>query len=167
METLRTVWYDIKRDLKQNKHDLEIPDAQGMYWTLMVGDRMRMQHIVKRRSGAFLVTFVLDVEQDPIFTDRKFVSLPPNKNIYDLDMDAGVESFSYFLADSTRPEFQRITLFRTDPSRSRSRNMSVYQKASEKHPYFWREGSKFFLDGIHPDLEKIEAKLYTTLPTLR
>ena len=165
MDTLRTIWYDVKRILKQSKDDLEIPDAQGMYWTLVIADRLRMQHIVKRRSGAFLTTFVLDVQPDTTWTNRRFVLLP--KSIYDLDLDAGIQSLSYFASDSDTPEFRRIELFRTDPSRSRSRNMSVYQAATEMHPYFWREGSRLYLDGVNPDLEKIEAKLLTTLPTIQ
>ena len=165
METLRTVWYDIKRDLKQNKDDLEIPDAQGMYWTLMVADRLRMQHIVKRSSGAFVTTFVLDVETDVVFTNRRYVFLP--KAIYDIDMDAGIQSLCYYGPSSTSPEFQRIELFRTTPTDSRRRNMSAYQKSTPEHPYFWRENSRLYLDGVHPDLPKIEAKLLTTLPTLK
>lgn len=165
MDTLRTVWYDLKHDLKQVKDDLEISDAQGMYWTLIVADRLRMQHIVKRRSGAFLTTFVVDVETDTTFSNRRFITLP--KSIYDLDMDAGVQSLSYFVPNGNTPEFRRIELFRTDPSTSRSRNMSFYQRARPDHPYFWREGKRLYLDGVALDLEKIEAKLLTTLPTIQ
>lgn len=164
MESLRTIWYDIKRDLKQNKDDLEIPDAQGYYWTLMVADRLRMQHIVKRRSGAFLTTFVVPVEADLVFTERRYITLP--RNVYDLDLDAGIQSLSYFVSDATSPDFKRVEMFRTDPSRLRTRNMSAYQKATATHPYFWREHSRLYFDGVHPDLDKIEAKLLTTLPTL-
>lgn len=164
METLRTVWYDIKRDLKQNKDDLEIPDAQGFYWTLMVGDRLRMQHILKRRSGAFLTTFVLPVLADQVFSERRYITLP--KAIYDFDLDGGVQSISYFVADSSSPDFKRVEAFRTDPSRLRTRSMSAYQRATSTHPYFWREHSRLYLDGVHLDLENVEVKLLTTLPTL-
>ena len=164
MESLRTVWADIARDLKQNGADLEIPDAQGMYWTLIVADRMRLQHIVKRRSGAFLTTFVLPVEQDIIFTNRHYVTLPAA--IYDIDLDAGIESLSYFMADSCGPEFRRVVFFRTDPARLRTRSASAYQRPTPEHPYFWREGPRLYLDGQDRDLEMIEAKIYCTLPDI-
>ena len=54
METLRTITSDVRRTLKQTKDDLEIPEMQLMYWVLVVADRLRMQHIVKRSSGAHL-----------------------------------------------------------------------------------------------------------------
>jgi hypothetical protein len=76
METLRTIWADIARDLKQNNADLEIPDAQGMYWTLFVADRLRSLHILKRNSGAYLSTFVLPVYMDEVFTTRQYIVLP-------------------------------------------------------------------------------------------
>ena len=162
METLRTIWADIKRDLKQGKDDKEIPDRQGMYWTLVVADRLRMQHITKRSSGAYLTRFVLPVLADLVFTERRYVDLP--KSIYDINLDAGVESLCYYKPVQGRPEFALVTFFRTDPSTSRSRNMSHYQKAGLDHPYFWREGGRLYLDGVHNGLKNVEAHLYTTLP---
>ena len=164
METLRQVWHDIRRDLKQRKDDIEISDAQGIYWILVVADRMRMQHIEKRSSGAFLTTMVLPVVADVVFVNRRYVVMP--KAIYDYDMDAGVQSLSYFIADSQTPEFRRVEFFRTTPSGTRSRNMSAYQKARPEHPYFWREHERLYLDGIHPDVPNVEAKLLTTLPSI-
>lgn len=164
MESLRTVWSDIARDLKQASADLEIPVAQGMYWTLVCADRMRMQHIVKRRSGAFLSTFVLPVENDPKWADRRFVTLP--SAIYDIDLDAGIESLSYYDKDECSPIFKRVIFFRTDPSRLNTRSKAFYQRATRDHPYFWREHEKLYLDGQDSDLEFIEAKIYATLPDI-
>lgn len=164
MESLRTIWADMARDLKQNSADLEIPDAQGMYWTLVVADRMRMQHIVKRRSGAYLTTFVLPVEDDAVFKGRRYVVLP--RSIYDIDLDGAVESLSYFDHEACGPGFKEVILFRTDPSRLRTRSLSLYQRATPEHPYFWREGDRLYLDGPDPELPAIEAKLYTTLPDI-
>jgi hypothetical protein len=169
METLRTIWYDIRRDLKQVKDDLEVSDAQGMYWTLVVADRLRMQHIVKRRSGAFLTTFVLPVQSDATFTNRRYVVLP--KSIYDLDLDSGVHQLSFYAQGSTTPQFLRVTFHRTDPARYRTRAMSFYQRATPDRPYFWREGSRLYLDlgeSVAPNVypANIEAKLYCNLPDI-
>jgi hypothetical protein len=164
METLRTFCSDLKIDLKQTKDDLEIPDAQLMYWTLVIGDRLRMQHIVKRRSGAYLTRFVLAVQADSTFTERRYVVLP--RTIYDIDLDGGVESLCYYKANKDRPEFSLVTFFRTSPSNMRSMNMSTYKKASLTHPYFWREGDRLYLDGVHNSLPNVEAHLYTNLPDI-
>lgn len=165
MATLREIWYDIKRDLKQGKDDPEIPDAQGYYWTLVVADRLRMQHIVKRRSGAFLQRYVLPTVQDQVFQHRCYVDLP--RNIYDIDLDAGIHELSFYKPNATSPDFGRITFNRTSPAGLRSRQWDVYQKSSGEHPWYWREGNKIYLDGIKQDLvPNIEAHLFTVLPTL-
>lgn len=161
METLRIIWADVKRTLHQGKDDLEIPDLQGWYWTLVVADRLRMQHIVKRRSGAYLTRFVLNVVADTAFPSRRYVVLP--RSIYDLDLDGGIHELNYIRKECDRPEFARVTFARTDPASYRTRQMSFYQKATPAHPYFWREGDKLYLDGVGL-IDKVEAHLYTTLP---
>jgi hypothetical protein len=165
MESLRTIWQDIQLDLKQLSDDLEISDAQGLFWVLIAADRLRMQHIEKRSSGAFLRTFVVTVAADPTFTQRRRMELP--KSIYDFDGDRGIESITYFDATATRPEFQRVTFSRTTPARSRTRNMSEYQRAKSSHPYFWREEEWIYLDGIGAAVTQVEVKLFCTLPTIR
>jgi|JI10StandDraft_1071094.scaffolds.fasta_scaffold328623_3 hypothetical protein len=164
METLRTIWADIARDLKQNNADLEIPDAQGMYWTLFVADRLRALHILKRNSGAYLSTFVLPVYMDEVFTTRQYIVLPAS--IYDFDLDGAVESLSYYIPDSCGPEFVEAIGFRTDPSRSRSRAMSTYQKATPSRFQWWREHDRIYLLGADTDVQNIEAKLYNNLPDI-
>lgn len=166
METPRTIWYDIRKDAKQASANMEISDAQGIYWVLVAADRLRMLHIAKRRSGAYLSTFVLDVADDAQFADRRYVEL--GRDIYDYNLDAGIASLSYYLADATRPEFTRIELFRSDPSRMHSRFMSEYEKPPRQR-YFWREGSRLWFDkqSVGPLVPKLEAKLYTTLPTIQ
>lgn len=166
METLRTIWSDIKRDLKQGKDDLEIPDKQGWYWCLVVGDRLRMQHIEKRESGAFLTTFVLPVIQDTVFANRRYVELP--ESIYDYDMDGGVQNMSYYVASSQRPEFTKVDIFRSDPGRLKIWNKSFYQSSTPENPYFWREGPRLYIDPP-PNLDLvpfIEAKLLCNLPDI-
>ena len=167
METLRTVWSDIKRDLKQGKDDLEIPNKQGWYWCLVVGDRLRSQHNEKRDSGAFMSTFVLAVEQDTAMANnRLFVTLP--ESIYDYDLDGGIVSLSYYVADATVPEFTKQDIFRSDPGRLHIANKSTYQRQSSKQPYFIREGSRLYLHGVASiDLvPNLEAKLFCNLPDI-
>lgn len=166
METLRTIWNDVRRDLKQTKDDFEIPDKQGWYWTLVVADRLRVQHIVKRRSGAFLSTFVLPVLMDEVFPGRPYVELPVS--IYDLDLDAGIESLSYFDNDNGyMPQFTRLILSRTSPSEEASRGLNPYEKACGNNPKFWREGKRLYLLGVDEQhIKAIEAKLYANLPDI-
>ena len=159
MESLRTIWNDVRRTLKQTKDDLEIPDRQGWYWTLVIADRLRMQHEVKRDSGAYVTTFAVPVETAADFLDRPFVTLP--KSIYDLDMDAGVESLSFYAPNGSTPEFARIELFRVTPSTLRMYLMSTTMARGH---FFWREGPRLYMHGVSPSVPFMEAKLRTTLP---
>lgn len=165
METLRTIWYDIRRELKQGKDDPEIPDAQGIYWVIIAADRLRMLHIQKRKSGAFLKRFTAPVIVDTEFINRQYISLP--QSIYDFDMDRGIHSIAYYDPSSLRPEQAYITFARIDPASIVTRNMSEYQKARPDHPYFWREEDRVYLDGITiGDVPYVELHLYTNLPDL-
>lgn len=164
METLRTIWADVKRDLKQSNADLEVPDANGMYWCLVVAERLRALHIVKRNSGAFLTTFVLPVQKDTTFSHRLYVELP--RSIYDFDLDGAVESISYYVPNACMPEFTEAIGFRTDPSRSRSRFKSTYQRATPERFMWWREHERIYLLGVDPELENVEVKLYANLPDI-
>jgi hypothetical protein len=164
MESVRTIWADIARDLKQNGSDLEIPDKQGEYWTLVTADRMRMQHIVKRRSGAFRRSFVLPVLPDETRPNRYYVALP--KSIYDIDLDGGIESLFYWTADECGQGYRMATFFRTDPSRFDTRRRSFYEQATREHPYFMRTGERLYLIGQDSDLEYVEANIYANLPDI-
>lgn len=164
METLRTITSDVRRTLKQTKDDLEIPEMQLMYWVLVVADRLRMQHIVKRSSGAHLTSFVLPVIADATFTERRYAVLP--RSIYDIDLDAGIESLCYYKPSQNRPEFSVVTFFRTTPSGLRGANLSTYQKSALDHPYYWREGNRLYLDGVHNGVKNIEARVYCNLPDI-
>jgi hypothetical protein len=165
VETIRTIWNDLKLVLKQLNDDLEIPDLQGQYWTLVAADRLRMLHIVKRRSGAFLSTFVLPLETDAS-NGRRCITLP--RSIYDLDKDGGIETLSYWIPSQSGPqlEFKQVTSHRVDPSIIRSITMGGYAAATPEHPYHWREGERIYLDGPGDSLQNIEAKLYCNLPDI-
>ena len=158
METLRTIWSDIKRDLKQNKAALEIPDRQGWYWTLHTADRLRMLHIQKRRSGQFRKTFNVPILQQD---GRVYVELPVD--IYDYDRDAGVDSLSYY---TTNPSFRRIELVRIDPSEARMHEMSTYRRPTAENPKFWRDGKRLYMLGVSPSAGNMELMVYPTLPDI-
>jgi len=163
METLRTIWDDVKLLLKQLKDDLDIPDNQGRYWVLLAADAMRLSHILARNSGAFLTNFALPIARDAT-TGRRYCLLP--RSIYDIEKDGGVETLCYYVPNAERQEFARITFFRTDPSRARTMYMNAYGRPTPEHPYFWREGDRLYLDGPGDTVDTLEAWLYTTLPDI-
>lgn len=165
METLRDIWADIRRDLKQNKDDLEISDMQGWYWTLAAADRLRMLHLQKRRSGAFRSSFVLPVLTDQVHPNRPYVELPVT--IYDLDMDRGVDSVAYYVQNATEPGFALVEGFRIDPSELRMFTMHPLKAPRPDRFYFWREGARLYMAGILASTPFMELKLYTNLPDVR
>ena len=88
---VRHIVDDVIIDLNQMSDDQKITEAQVAYWVIIVGNRLRAQHIQKRNSGAFLTTFaeipvqVSDVTGDNLVRFRKFFDLP--ESIYDFNND--------------------------------------------------------------------------------
>lgn len=172
MRTLRQVVDDIEVDLKQTYDDRTIGKTQIAFWTLMVGDRLKSQHISKRRSGAFLHTFsnvpiqVYQNNEDPNkHKNRKFIILP--KNIYDYDRDAGIEYISYNDCDedckNSAPLFTEVRFTRTSPAEAKRLYMDKYEKPDRSNPYFYRVRDHIYFLGIEcVEVSCIEIGLYAT-----
>jgi len=172
---LRHVVDDIAVDLKQILDDKQVQRSQIAYWVLMVGNRLKSQHIGKRDSGAFLSTFdEVPVETRNVSTNpneiknRKFIKLP--KCIYDYNRDGGIEYISYHVEDhqpECPPPFTNVTFTRTTPSKSERLYFSEYERPSPKNPYFYRVSDYIYLLGIEcVDIKSIEIGIYATLDPL-
>lgn len=172
---LRHIVDDIAVDLKQVMDDKMVQKSQIAYWVLLVGNRLKAQHIGKRDSGAFLSTFdnipveVVNVSKNPNeIKNRKFFRLP--KCIYDYNMDGGIEYISYCVEDEQPecpPPFTNTTFTRTTPSRSERLYYTKYETPTPFNPYFYRTGDYIYLLGIEcVDIKTIEVGLYTTLDPL-
>lgn len=172
--TLRHIVDDISKDLKQNFDDKKIQSSQVAYWVTIVADRLRMQHIAKRSSGAFLNTFVdvpievSSVNENPnLIKGRKYLKLPGC--IYDFDKDEGIDYISYYLEEDCEgvPPFTQIIFQRTTPSKARRLYFSPYEEPSAKNPYFYRSGEFIYLLGVEcVPVKKIEIGLFMTLPPI-
>ena len=169
---LRHIVDDIAVDLKQVLDDKNVQKSQIAYWVLLVGNRLKAQHIGKRDSGAFLTTFdnvpvqIKSVSKNPNeIKNRKFIILP--KSIYDYDRDGGIEYISYcldFEAPNCPPPFTNTTFTRTTPSKSRRLYFSKYETPSPSNPYFYRVHDHIYLLGIEcVEIDSIEIGIYTTL----
>jgi len=169
---LRHIIDDIAVDLKQVLDDKVIQRTQIAYWVLLIGNRLKSQHIGKRDSGAFLSTFdqipieVVSVSKTPNeIKNRKFIRLP--KSIYDYDMDSGIEYISYCMEEEQvgcPPPFTNVTFTRTTPSKSERLYYSKYEKPNPSNPYFYRVGDYIYLLGIEcVDIKKLEIGIYATL----
>lgn len=169
---LRHIVDDFAKNFKQISDDKTIQKSQLAYWTIMIADRLKSQHIAKRDSGAFLSTFAgipvevaTDNDTPNLIKNRKHIRLP--KCIYDYDLDGGIEYIAYY--DPTqdakgRPLFTRITFSRTTPTDAKSLYYSKYECPDPKNPYFYRVGDYIYLMGIDcVDVKEIEVGLYTTL----
>ena len=54
---LRHIIDDIAEDLKQTLDDKTIQPSQIAYWIILIGNRLKSQHIGKRDSGSFLSVY--------------------------------------------------------------------------------------------------------------
>jgi len=168
---LRHIIDDISKDLKQTHDDLVITDTQVGYWVLMIGNRLKSQHIGKRSSGAFLSTFagipvqVFEDNTNPNQTkNRKHIVLP--KSIYDYHEDRGIDFIAYYAPDdkpSDRPRFTKNTFTRTTPSAAERLYMGDYEEPTPENPYFYRVHEYIYFLGIEcVDVEEVEIGIYAT-----
>lgn len=172
---LRHIVDDIAKDLKQVFDDKIVQRSQIAYWVLMVGNRLKSQHIAKRDSGAFMHTFskipVLtysSVSNPDQVNDRKYIILP--KSIYDYNKDGGIEYIAYYVEDdkpSCPPPFTRQTFTRTTPSTAQRLYYTEDEKPSPANPYFYRTGSHLYFLGIEcVEAKYIEIGIYNTFDPL-
>jgi hypothetical protein len=170
--TLRTIVNDISKDLKQTFDDKEVLDIQIAHWVIMIGNRIRSQHIAKRDSGAFLSVFPNVPVQ--MFTSnagrnqikgRKYIEIP--EVIYDYDKDGGIEYISYYLEDiepGCPPPFTNQTFTRTTPSDVQRIYFSSYEKPTPKNPYFYRVGRYIYFLGVEcANVKNVEIGIYAAL----
>jgi len=169
---LRYIVDDIAVDLRQVLDDKIVQDAQIAHWVILVGNRLRAQHIGKRDSGAFLHIFdnikVNTVAQSSLpneIKNRKFITLP--ECIYDYDKDGGVEYISYSLEEDMPgcpPPFTNTTFDRTTPSKTERLYYSKYESPNPSRPYFYRAGNYIYFLGIEcVDIKSVEIGIYSTL----
>lgn len=170
--TLRTIVNDISKDLKQTFDDKEVLDIQIAHWVIMIGNRIRSQHIAKRDSGAFLSVFPNVPVQ--MFTanagrnqikGRKYIEIP--EVIYDYDKDGGIEYISYYVEElepGCPPPFTNQTFTRTTPSDVQRIYFSSYEKPNPKNPYFYRVGRYIYLLGVEcVNVKNLEIGIYAAL----
>lgn len=179
--TLRTIVDDLVKDFKQHFDDKQIQKAQIAHWVIMLGNRLKSQHIGKRDSGAFLgiypdvpIEVATENSSPNVVKGRKHIILPTC--IFDYDKDGGVEYISYY-NDKDEPDcppaFTRQTFTRTTPSDIQRLYMSDYEKPGPKNPYWYRAGQYIYLIGIECINPKaVEIGIYSTLkpitdPTLK
>lgn len=171
---LRSIVDDIQTLLKQNFDDQEFTDVQVGYWTIVIGDRIKSQHIEKRRSGQYLSVYAnIPVQEFTSITNpnqipnRKYIELP--EAIYDYDLDRGIEYISYWdNTDTCGSEYWRKRKFlRTDPSEAETLQYSPYTKPSAENPYFYRVHNYVYLLGIEcVNVEAVELGIYQILPDI-
>ena len=172
---LRHIVDDIAKDLKQVFDDKIVQRSQIAYWVLMVGNRIRSQHIAKRDSGAFLHTFskipvltYASVSNPDQVNNRKYIILP--KSIYDYNKDGGIEYISYYIEDdkpSCPPPFTKQTFTRTTPSTSQRLYYTIEETPSPTQPYFYRVGSHLYFLGIEcVEVKHVEIGIYNTFDPL-
>jgi len=168
---LRHIVNDLEVDLRQNFDDKKIRRSQIAYWTVIVANRLRAQHIEKRSSGAFLTTFPeVEVKRELVPSAnlpryRYYFDLP--SCIYDFHNDAGIHYISYSVDQELPyelPPLTQVKFGRTTPARLKGLYMNPHTKPNEKNPYFYRSGEKIFLMGVDCiDIDKVELGLFALM----
>lgn len=170
--SLRTVVDDLLLDFKQQFDDRQLERAQIAHWVIMIGNRLLMQHIGKRDSGAFLSVYsnvpieTATSNSNPnIVKGRKYLTLPTS--IFDYNKDGGIEYISYYNdtdEPNCPPAFTRQKFTRTTHSDASRLYLSGYEKPSPTNPYFYRVNKVVYFLGIEcVNPKNVEIGIYSTL----
>jgi hypothetical protein len=159
----RNIVYDSWTNLKQNFDDADISLAQVKYWVGVAANRLLMQHIEKRDSGAFKTRYESVPIQIESGTGYKYIELP--KNIIDFNRDGGVDYMSYVPIDSDcTPPFTWVMFQRTSASAVRILYYTEEETPSPDNPYFYRIGNNLYLLGLEcVDVLDLELCVYQTI----
>lgn len=171
-DTLRIVVDEILTTIKQTFDDKDVSRAQAAYWTIVVANTMKGQHISKRDSGAFLTPFykvpiIIPSQNSNIPQGRKHFELPAN--IFDFDRDGGIEYIAYYHehGDECDDELRHKTIQRTSPGELQWLNLNAYTKPSPKNPYWYRAENLIYLVGIESvPIKYVEIGIYMTIDPL-
>lgn len=166
-------------ELGENFDDAELSRGRVLYNVQLVAARLLQQHQAKiddlgaggRSSGAFLATYVLDVEEDADLNNRPYITLPIT--LFDLSNDGAIRYITYFPddEDACEPHLQSVQFTRTTPSALRALSGSVYQRPSPRSPYFYRASSyasdppgmnRVYLVGVQ-GIEQVEIGLLSAI----
>jgi hypothetical protein len=164
--TWREVIYDVYTSLRQNVDDSKLTLRHVMYWVGVAGNRLLMQHIDKRDSGAFKTAFIdIPVEIDTD-TGYKYIQLP--SGIFDFNRDGGVVYLSYsYKIDDCTPPFTSVQFSRTSVEGSRVLYYTDEEKPSPSNPYFYRIGNKLYLLGVEcVNVTMLDGAFYQTIDTM-
>lgn len=170
---LRDVAYDILETLKQTFDDRDISLTQAAYWVLLVGNQLKSKHISNRKSGAYLKIFAgvpiltFSVNNNPNeIKNRKCIALP--SNIYDYDMDGGIQYISYYPEIAgCPPRFTKVKFDRTSPAEAEWLYSNPYTAPSAQRPYYYRAGDYLYLLGLEcVNPKELEVGIYSTLPSI-
>ena len=159
----REVVYDIHTMLQQVYDDADISLTHTAYWCSVVGNRLLMQHIEKRDSGAFVVVY----NNLPVLvesgTNYKYIELP--SNIFDFNRDDAVAFLSYQSGLEPEPTFTSVRFTRTTAAGALRLYWTSDETPDPANPYFWRSQNKLYLLGLeNVSVTALEGGLYQTIP---
>lgn len=160
MATWRYVVYDIWESNKSSFDDAETGLQQVIYWTQIVANSLKYQHLQKRKTGSYLTIVECTVTKTSGYCH---ITMP--SNIFDLDADGGVDFITY--NKYTNGEWLCTQFQWTKPEWVHRIKLSPYEKPSPANPYFYRVGDKLHLLGIESLVTsgyKVICGLYQTIP---
>jgi len=160
--TLRFVLYDILRDMRQRYAQADISEYQVLYWILIHADRLKKQHIEKRRSGEYLSEWEVSLSYTGLPERRPYIVIPAR--IYDFDYDRGIHHICFDQGSSDDPGFQTITFSRTTPAAAKRLSWRTEEVPSLTNPYFYRVGNSIYFLGIDESdgIASVETGLFTS-----
>lgn len=167
MATYSEVLYDIYTSLSQTYDDSKLTLSHIRYWVGIVASRLKMQHIEKIDSGAFLQIYPSVEITKSATTKYKSITLP--SEIIDFNKDGGIKYISYsYVIDDCTPPFTSVVFTRTTPAGARRLYFTDEEKPSPSNPYYYRSGSNVYLLGLECINPKyLEIGLYTTVDTMQ
>jgi hypothetical protein len=170
---LKHIVQEVHEALQQTIDDAQITEQHVAHWVIMVANRLKMQHISKRDSGAHLHVYSgVPLERNEKTSNpdqvggRYYFKLPDQ--VFDFDGDGGIHYISYSPSDDDPrcpPRFTKTQMYRTTPSKAQRLYMNPYEEPTPRNPYFYRVHDHVYLLGLEGvNVEAIEVGIFSIIP---
>ncbi len=167
--SLRQVVDELRSAMQQTLITAKIEDIQIAYWITVIGDRLKSQHLGKRRSQQFLNTFpdipIIEAKDNTIknaILGRKYVVIP--SGFYNFDLDRGINYVAFYNPDpECKPEFVFNQFTRTSQVEAPHLYNNRFEKPSSTNAYWYINGQIMTFLGLEKtDVDKVEIGMFTT-----
>jgi len=171
--SLRSVVDELLISMQQVLKGSKVTPIQMAYWVTVTADRLKSQHLVKRRTSQFIETFAdipIQLAEDNSVKNaikgRKYAEVP--QGFYNFDLDRGINYVAFYNDDpDCRPEFAYQLMNRTSQVEAHHLYSNKHEMPSVKNAYWYVNGSIMTFLGLEETtVDTVEMGIFTTFASV-